>query len=527
MWRIKTKATSGLAALLLIGMVGCTDLDVTNPNAPDAARALKTGGDVESLIAGAFDSWHDILSYSGPTMALSNLAFEHTAPWANAGMEYYARIPRVPTQNVSGGRDVGNLTYAFGRAYRALNAIASGLYSIDAGEVDLGADDNLRARAYGKFMQGLAHSTVALLYDQGFVFDETADCLATASCGAEILDALVPYEQVAEAALGYLAEAATLSDGAGFTLPSTWMGQAVTADDLVQLAHSEAARLRANVARTPAERQAVDWDQVVADANAGVTSDWEFVNDCVTFCDQALYYRNFPSWHMMPMWIIGMADQSGAYQAWIDTPTADKQPFVMVTPDTRFPQGADEAEQLDSDGEYFYVNSSWYRVWSRPDRGTWRWSYYDRSTYVNESYNFEGSVPLYTVRELDALVAEAAYYDGDMGAVAAYVNQSRTQHGLQATDAVGTNADGVPMLPDGTPGDLWEMFKWEKRLETHFLGPLRIGWFLDGRGWGDLMEGSLLQFPTPYEELQLLQEQPYNYGGVGGNSAAPVGTYGY
>jgi len=526
MWRITKKATLGLAALLLLGMVGCTELEVTNPNAPDAERALATTGDVESLIAGGFDSWHETLWYNGPTMALSAASFEHTAPWANAGMEFYARIPRVPVANVSGGRDVGNLTFAFERSYRAINAIASGLYSVDAGDVDLG-DDALRASAYSKFIQGIAHGTVALLYDSGFVFDETAACLQTATCGATVEAALLGYQDVADAALGYLYEAASLANGASFTLPSTWMGRTVPAATLEQLAYSEAARLRAAVARTPAERQAVDWDQIVTDAGRGVTTDWNFINDCVTFCDDAFYYRNYPSWHMMPMWVIGMADQSGAYQNWINTPTTDKQPFVMVTPDTRFPQGATEAEQLAAEGEYFYVNSSWYRVWSRPDRGTWRWSYYDRVNYVDMSFDWEGDFPLWTARELDALVAEAAYYDGDMAAVADYVNASRTLHGLAATDAGGTNADCVPKLPNGSCGNLLEMFKWEKRLETHFLGPLRIGWYFDGRGWGDLMEGTVLQFPTPYGEIQLLEGQPYNFGGAGGNSSAPVGTYGY
>jgi hypothetical protein len=115
-----------------------------------------------------------------------------------------------------------------------------------------------------------------------------------------------------------------------------------------------------------------------------------------------------------------------------------------------------------------------------------------------------------------------------MATVASIVNETRVAAGLNATDAAGLNTSCVPKLPNGSCGDLWEMFKWEKRLETHFMGtPLRNGWWFDGRGWGDLMEGTLMQLPVPYREMQLLLEQPYNLGGVGGNSAAPVGTYGY
>ena len=125
------------------------------------------------------------------------------------------------------------------------------------------------------------------------------------------------------------------------------------------------------------------------------------------------------------------------------------------------------------------------------------------------------------------LLAEAAYRNSDFGTVASIVNETRTLHGLQATDAAGTNTECVPRLPDGTCGDLWEMLKWEKRLETQFRGLIRVGWYFDGRGWGDLMEGTILQFPVPYTEMQSLQQPWYNYGGVGGEWGAPVGTYGY
>ncbi len=518
MWRIMKYTTkAGLAALLLVGMVGCPDLDVTNTNAPDRARALATPGDVESLIGGGFSSWHGALYYGGPTMALSAVSFEHTAPWANSGVEYYARIPRVPTDNIAGGANVNNLTQAWTRAYRAIAAVRDGLSSIEGG-LDLG-DDELRAQAYGKFIQGIAHGTVALLYDSGFVYDETVE-------PADV--ALVGYQDVMTAALGYFAEAVTLAGQGTFTTPELWMGQPVTNTTLGQLAHSMAARYRAAVARSPTERAAVNWAAVVADANAGITADWELVNDCINLCDEALYYRNYPGWTMMPMWIIGMADQSGEYQAWINTPTLDKREFISVTPDTRFPQGADEATQILNTGSWFEIAEGDERlIGAKPDRGTWRWAFYKNWTFQTQAENFEGNTPLVTVREMKALVAEADYRAGSMGPVATFVNETRTLHGLQATDAGGTNADCVPKLPNGTCGDLWEMFKWEARLEVQFRGPLRIGWFLNGRGWGDLMEGSVLHWPVPYTEMQILGQSAYNFGGAGGNSAAPVGTYGY
>lgn len=535
MWRRTLKATSGLAALLMFGTTACVDLSVQNPNQPDAARALATSGDVEALIAGGYTRWSYVQDYYGPEMWLSVASGQHSAPWANSGMEYYGRIPRQPTINQAGNADVGTLTEAFYNSYRVLAAMHDGLQQMDSGKVDLGADA-LMARAYAKYMQGLALGSVALLYDSAYVYDETMG-----PTDAKLTD----YQTAMTAALGYFDQVITLASGASFTVPKTWMSQDVDAATLVQLAHSYKARFRAAVARTPAERQAVDWDAVAADANAGVTQDWDITLDCSlpAFCaarNGSIENMMFDGWQMQSNWIAGMADQSGGYQAWIDTAVTmgDAQnvnPFLIVTPDTRWPQGADETTQLANPGEYYSVNSGDNRIWSKPDRGKWRWSYYEQTYepfYTAINVYDAGTLPEVKVEEMKALIAERDYRAGDMAAVAAFVNATRTTHGLQATDASGTNADCVPMMPPtyaggAVCGDLWEMFKWEKRLETQFAGPLRVGWYFDGRGWGDLMEGTILQFPVPYQEMQTLGEKPYNYGGVGGQFGAPVGTYGY
>jgi hypothetical protein len=498
---------------------------VTNPNDPDAARALVTPGDVQSLIAGGYNRWNYTLGYDAMMMMFSVASGQHTAPWANAGMEYYARIPRQPTINSAGDANIGNIINAFYESYRVLSAMHDGLIQVDSGRVSLGSDE-VMTRAYAKYMQGLALGTVSLLYDSVYVYDETMT-----PTQAKLTD----YATGMTHALTYFDQSIALASGASFTIPATWMGQTVTAATLVQLAHSYKARFRANVGRTPTERKAADWTAVKTDANAGVTADWNLNYDCnkPVFCangNMGLEYAMYQGWQMQNNWVAGMADQSGHYQTWIGTPLANKQPFIIVTPDTRWPQGANEAAQSAADGDYYVVNSGSTRLWNRPDRGTWRWSYYEQDYepfYTIANTTDAGAVPEVKVEEMKALVAEADFYANNFGAVATFVNSTRTLHGLSATDAAGTNTNCVPKLPNGSCGNLWEMFKWEKRLETQFAGPLRIGWYFDGRGWGDLMEGTILQLPVPYKEMQILQQAVYNYGGVGGTFAAPVGTYGY
>lgn len=82
-------------------------------------------------------------------------------------------------------------------------------------------------------------------------------------------------------------------------------------------------------------------------------------------------------------------------------------------------------------------------------------------------------------------------------------------------------------MVNGQCGSLLEMLKWEVRLETIYKGLHMASWYFYGRGWGDLPEGSFLQIPVPGRETELLGIASYTFGGPGGESAAPVGTYGY
>jgi hypothetical protein len=506
------------AAMVVLATGACADLEVSNPNAPDAGRALQSAGDVESLIAGSYNSWfRGTYDYSGPGLFLSNASFQHTAPWANAAMEKYARLPRVEITNDAADPYYGNFTYPWYQFYTALAALSDGLRGLQEAEVadELGADRVLRAQAYGKFVQGMAHAGLAVLYDQAFIVDETTDITQPQTA--------VDYNAMMTAALGYFDEAINLAGGASFDIPATWMSVAVSSDELVEIAHSMKARYRAAVARTPAERDAVDWGQVIADVDAGLQSD--FVMDMdpnAGFYNEVIDYGTYPGWAENPYFIMGMADQSGSYQRWLAQPLSERipnpageDPILIVTPDTRFPQGATVADQEANPGT-LYVIPSWGigNVWARPDRGTWRWSYYWHIESEDYTYWDDFSWPEVDANEMQLLKAEGLYRTGSPGPAATIVNVTREAAGLSATDAAGTNTSCVPKLPDGSCGDLLEMIKWEKRLENRMKGLFSAPWFFDSRGWGDLYAGTYLQFPAPCRELQVLNMLPcYTFGG--------------
>lgn len=527
------RPTPALLVVLALG-AGCTDLTVPNTNDPNADRAVADLGTAEALIAGGFATWFSgTYRYGGAGLMLSTASFQHSTPWACGGGEY-SWIPRTPLINDPAEPNCGAFFQPWFDYYTALKGVADGLGWLEdnpvVGEGD--APARRRARAVARLVQGLAHGHLALLYDRAFVSHERSPIE-----GREP----VPYEALMDTALAFLDQAARLAEGETWPdVPGQWMSVPVSPDQLARLARSWAARLRAAVARTPAERAAVDWSAVIADVEAGITASWVMDMDPNRgFHNAVIDYGTYPGWAMETYFIIGMADQSGSYQRWLDMPLADRRPhpdsdgdgdidpILVRTPDTRFPSGATIAEQQASPGSVYAI-PDWGigNVWARPDRGTWRWSYYWHLDTAPYSYWEDFHWPEIPLAEMRLLRAEGLLRLGDAATAATLVNISRTANGLAATDAAGTNSDCVPRLPDGSCGDLMEMLKWEKRLETHMKGLHSAPWYFDGRGWGDLYAGTVLHFPIPCADLAILDMLPcYTFGGVGGDGASPGSAY--
>jgi hypothetical protein len=523
MINIKAKA---LGALLLFLAAGCADLDVRNPNDPDRAKALATAEDVESLIAGSYATWF-FITHDNDLLAVSTSSFQHSAPWANFGMVPISALPRPPLVNDAADQNYRMINLPWTNNYRALAAIADGLRAIDdpsTGIADgLGAAKVARLRAFGRFVQGLAHANLAVLYDKAFIVDETTDVTAEQEA--------VPATDVMAAAIGYFGDAIQIASAGGFPdIPAEWMSVVVTPAELARIASSMRAAYRISLPRTPAERSLIDWQAVLTDVANGVTSEFRLNNEYPRWYNSYLDYGTYPTWQQITYMIHGMADQSGDYQKWLAQPVSDRNAVVdgenilIVTPDERFPQGETLVEQGENPGTNIIVPS--FTQHYRPDRGTWRWSWYHNVEWADYNSGDDETVPEIEMEEMDLIAAEAHYWLNQPAAAAALVNKTRVAAGLNATDASGTNTSCVPKLPNGACGDLLEMIKWEKRMEVWQTGIVySLSWYFDARRWGDHYKGTFLEFPIPARELQVLSMPMYTFGGAEGTSSAPGSTY--
>lgn len=534
-----------IAALLVAASVatGCLDLEVMHPGAPNRDRALRDVNDMEQLIAGSFRNVYNISnSVSGVSPILKTMSYQHAATAANYGMVDFSYPGSSRVHHLASDPYYAEFAQTWIWIWRAVAAVNEGLVSIREEGMSLptsGSEGNraARAQAYGYFVLGLAHATAALMYDQGYIYDPTIP---------EDAIQLVPHTDVMAAAMQYFDRAIEEATGVTFTIPETWMPRQLTAPQFIQLTYSYKARFRAAVARNPEERAAVDWAQVMADIDRGITQTYTWNQRTSTSWTNGVASSNFRfgSWGQAQYHFYGMADQSGKYQEWMSrepwtrhpnlSPDQSEDPFLIVTPDLRFARGStiEEQSQTANRGrilEFSTRSGGFANQWTRPDRGPFRWSYYrvhHLDAWQSPASN-RHDWPEMRIEEMRLLRAEALYRMGDREGAAAIVNQTRTAAGLSPTDATGVNSDCVPKLPNGECGDLFEMLKWEVRLETLYSGLYQAPWYFHGRGWGDLPHGTPLQFPVPGREAFMLGIPLYTFGGVGNAGAAPINTYGF
>jgi hypothetical protein len=487
---------------LSVVLGACQSLDTDNLTNPDADRALSEPGDLESLIGSQFKVWMDNSYGSYPSWALSVAADEGTGSWGNQGMQVLGSEPRVPFPNTTAW-SYNNVTETpwYGM-YSALSSVNDGLRAINDGmKFGVNGADTKRAEVFARFVQGLAVGWLALQFDQAFILTEDVDLNATT------LD-MKPYNEVMAAAIEMLDDAAAAALSSPFTLPPNWINeQTITNQDLARIAKSFSARFLASVARTPQERAAVDWNDVLTRINAGITRDFGFQADNTNWFDRYKERLQNSGWIRADYKTVGPADISGEYQKWLSTAVDDRQPFNITTPDRRV-TGATPS----SDGSDFY-----YRLPQdfRADRGTYHFSRYGHKRYASIRLTQIGFVPLMTTTEMDLYKAEAQLRLNQPAAAAELINRTRVARGklppITTTGASG--ADCVPRKADGTCGDLMDALMYEKRIEA--FGVASGGAFFDARGWGILVPGTQLHFPVPARELETLGVLNYTFGGAG------------
>ena len=507
-----------LIPLLALFVLGCQELTVSNPNEPDRARATGNPRSVESFVSSAFRTWWRAGGHDDyPSWAFSTMAHEITSSFSDFGQLETSAEPRSAWNNSPVNSHAEVAEDPFTRFYATISPVTTALIAIDSGLVIDDESSTARARAVAKFLQGISHGYLALMYDQAYIVDEhlAVDTITT--------PVLHPHTEVAAAAIEELDSAIAISERSEFNLPaSAWLRQDMTQDDLARLANSFAARILAYMPRTREERAAVDWNEVIDRIDHGITSDFAPAAEPDILWDDwkrlvARVRSGPPSDFGRPSyWLLGPADSTDGYVNWLATSLENRHAFQLETTDKRI----QKTGFPDSAGTYFGYSQA--NIGSA-GRGTWRYSwYYFHRFGTGDSWERGTAEPDLTVAEMDLLKAEALIRLNRADEAVPLINKTREANGGLPPVTIDGPPDEqgcVPRKMNGDCGSLWDALRYEKRIEG--VGVSGVIAFFDARGWQALPANTFVQLPVPGSELAILQLPLYTFGGPGGNSSAP------
>ena len=505
---------------LALGAVACQDLEVTNPNKPDREHAAQQATSVESFVSTSYRTFYPTSGHGNyPAWAFSTMADEVTSGFADFGQLEPSSIPRAAWNNSPvNARSSVNENPWYGM-YQTISSVNDALISLNQGLVITDSAGTSRAKAVGKFMQGISYAQLGMYFDSAAVVDEYVrlDTMVTPQ--------FVGYQTVSAAAIAQLDSAiAVATRGPNFSLPPDgWLFQAMTRDQFVRLANSYAARTLAYTPRTRAERAAVNWTEVIRRIDAGIQTDFAPVaGDSSILRDDwkrlvARVRTGPPSDYGRPSYgVIGPADSTQGYVNYLNTPLNSRVAFQIRTQDRRIHAVGAPA----SPGLYMGYNAS--NIFA-VSRGSWRFSWYYFKRFGTGSTWYSAPQPAVTVTEMNLLKAEGLIRLGRAAEAVPLINLTRVANGQLppvTIDGPPDVAGCVPRKMSGACGSLWDALRYEKRIEG--LGVDGTTAFFDARGWQTLVADSFVQLPIPGRELAVLQRPLYTYGGPGGLWSAPT-----
>ncbi|HWC75656.1 MAG TPA: hypothetical protein VG454_17150 [Gemmatimonadales bacterium] len=571
------RLSSCVAVLIVVGAMVACDLNVPNPNAPDAKRAFSDPDGLDQLLSGAIRKWVETREnyYIMPLDAQAN---NYTASWNNAAIRFYSSTgadcpSRCGWTNSStapeaaGGPTVAAAWYGYhtvlSSATDVLRGIAAGT-CFDGSETpdDCKSDSTLtiRNKAVAKMLQAMAIAGISMLYDSGFTVDETTDL------SHPLQLQFASRVQMRDFAITKFNEAYTLAGSVGkWSTGSNWFGlnkgRTYTNVQIQQLIRTAEAELIAMWPRNSAENAAADWASVATYASQGVSSgtpyDWSYYVDinaagCGEFCIKT--WGNSVGTERVDTRIAHMITTNHK-DPW---PVPSGNPCPTISADKRVGDGswgpsdnfnnyATKAKTANAGTDFACSGVAIFP----PARGQYHQSNLMHIRYNHLAGNGErlpegspdcplaepcdgsGQDPLYTREMNDLLWAEGLIRSGgDLALAARLIDSSRVRRGGLSPL---TGAEG--------PDSLLKALYYEQSIE--FMGQGTDPFFIQRRSGytqapdsgrfafvDGLIPGTPRQMPVPAKELDVLLKEIYTYGGptlpdmspsIGGRRVRSVG----
>jgi len=484
---MKSKTIICLAFILsLILYNSCVKLDVINENEPDAIRAFSGVEDYMELAGEAFKIYHNtIQGYASLSLPMAVMADNHTSSWGIT--RDYSMEPRfynyVNSTIYSYYFQISGQWIESYKAISDVNLILRWINTCD--DCDLTSEQKALFESFSLFVSGVSHGYIGLVFDKAFLLYFDTDLGSSQ---------LKPWGEIIDESLEMLDRAIEISALADFTVPPGWVGgMQLTNIEFAQLVSGYAARILAYSSRTKAKNEALDWTRILNYAVGGMDYDFApIIGNEYDWHDYYLVFGNRPGWARVDMRVINLMDH--------DYPSRwPRDNISWNTPDGMDPGEADPDDaRLLTDFEYLETN------YFPPDRGYYHFSHYryKRYDYLSElTWYGVGPKPSFLEWEVRLLEAEALFREGNSEGALAILNDPagprKVRGGL--TDVLVTD-------------DILRYILDEKEIECYNTGA-DVPYF-DMRRTDRLQRGTLLHFPVPAGELQIMNLPVYTIHGL-------------
>ncbi|ALJ03807.1 hypothetical protein APS56_00965 [Pseudalgibacter alginicilyticus] len=474
-----------------IFFTGCSDLEVENYNDPNTEVVLSTSDGIRSLASGLFNTWftQEQHNFGSPGPAMWTMSDWGTVTFANYATLDMSEEPRIFMDNSPSYAYHSVIQNYWQYMHKVITTANDILVGIDNGvEIGDNGEETMMVKGYAYFMQGLGNGYIGLVYDKAYPSDENTDYATL-----EVTD----YKAAIVLAVSQLEKAINVFDNNEFVLPSEWInGNEFTNQDMSKLAHSFIARLLVYSARNIEQTNTIDWESVLYHSERGLTDDFNVEGDGNAsdrrWMSWYKYYLARTSWGKVDMRVVNMLDEN--------IPANWPEGGINDLPN----EGRIISDDLRVQTDFQYDASN-----NRPERGLYRWSTYRYSRlddYINA--NFFAPVIMMRKAEIDLFKAEALLRLNRLDEAANVINSgTRVARG------------GLPVVALDDENAIKNAITYERTIELPLTG-MGIEYF-DMRREGQLQDGSLLHFPIPAQQLEVLVQPFYTFGGVNPQFGTP------
>jgi len=478
-----------LIIFLTISTSNCADLEVINEIDPDIEDIINDPEGIKTLAGSQFNVWFYAEQHNNnsPGPAMWVMSDWGTVTFANYATKDLSEEPRIFMNN-SSSYGYRNVTRIFWRKmYSAITSSNLVVKAIEDGmQIGDNGEETMMVKGMGYFMQGIGNGYVGLVFDKAYPSDENTEDYLTLQ--------ETTYKESILKGISQLEKAIEIFDNNEFELPEEWMSKPFTNVYMSQLAHSFIARLMVYAPRNTTQTDAVDWEGVLAHAEAGITEDFTIEGDGYgnKWMSWYKYYLAREKWGKVDMRVIHILDNNIPAN-WPEEGAVADLPNDGI---------------ISSNDARIALDFSYNPVNTRPERGLHRWSTY-RYTRMDDYINNDFFKPIVLMRaaEIELFKAEALARLNRFGEASEVINNgTRTLRGE------------LPNISNN-PEEVNNAIFYERTIELPLTG---MGLeFFDMRRQGLLQGGSLLHFPIPGSQLETISKPVYTFGGVSPQYGVP------